>query len=386
MIAGCLAGVLALGSGAGASGPASPHPNSFSWSEIHVRGADIRLELRVQVLSLGEVIQGFDRELDGHAEDGEIAEYANEIVQYVSEHYRLVVGEEGAGISSAMLADAKRLEVTSSLVVEAPLALDPMNEVSEWVDVVLTFDAPRAGFEEFGAYVDLFEVTSPGHRDSCGVVWNGLEVGAWQFAVGMNARVFEATEEMLARNAPVFGRYVRHGVERSATAWGLLSMALLLVVGARRSVRSAAATLTLFAVAGLAGAVLAHYVPWKPAYIRFVELAVPLGLLYLALDDLLHREGRTRLLEALVFGVIAGAREAVRMAPEVGLELDEEKRTAIAGLGCGVFGVLLLLFGVLSIVPMSGEGAQAKGARALRVIASIAALAWAGWAVFGERT
>ena len=380
MIAWCVAGALAVGAGAGAGGIPAPHPNSFSWSEIHVRGTDIRLELRVQVLSLGEVIPGFDRELDGHAEDGEIAEYEDEIVQYVSEHYRLVVGEEGVGISSAMLETAESLEVTSSLVVEAPLALDPMNEVSEWVDVVLTFEAPREGFGRFGAYVDLFEVTSPGHRDSCGVVWNGLEVGAWQFAVGMNARVFEATAEMLARNAPVFERYLMLGIERGAVAWGLLFLGLLLVVGSQRSVRSAAVSVGVFACAGLAGAVLAHYVPWKPAYVRFVELALPLGLLYLALDDLLHREGRTRVLEALVFGVIAGAREAVRMAPEIGLELEDEKRTAMAGLGCGVFGVLLILFGVLSLVPMSEEGAAAKGARGIRVVVSVAALGWAAWA------
>lgn len=380
MIAACLVGGLAL---ALAPAPeALVHPNSFSWSELHVRGTSIRLELRVQVLSLGEVIEGFDRELDGHAVEGEIAEYEDEIVAYVSEHYRLVIGDEGARLSSAMIEDAGALEPISSLVVEAPLALDPMNEVSEWVDVVLTFEAPREGFEEFGAFVDLFEVTSPGHRDSCGVVWNGLEVGAWQFAAGANARVFEASDEMLMRNAPVFERFAIAGLERVSVAWELLLMALLFVVSAKRSAGSAVASVVLFALAGALGTAFAQEVDWKPGYIRFLELAIPLGLGYVALDDLLHREGRTRVLEPLVFGAIAGAREAVRMAPEVALEAAEQQRTALLGLGCGVFGALGLTFAVLALVPLSGAGAPARGARALRIGVSLAALAQAGWAVF----
>ena len=82
---------LAIG-GAGVAAPA--HPNSFSISEIHVRGARVEVQLRCQVLSLGEVIEGLDPELDGHAEPGEIERFAAEISGYVAAHYRLVAGAE----------------------------------------------------------------------------------------------------------------------------------------------------------------------------------------------------------------------------------------------------------------------------------------------------
>ena len=68
-------GLLLLASGLGAAG-APAHPNSFSISELHVWNGRVEVQLRCQVLSLGEVIEGLDPELDGHAEPGELDRFA----------------------------------------------------------------------------------------------------------------------------------------------------------------------------------------------------------------------------------------------------------------------------------------------------------------------
>lgn len=361
--AGALAATL-MASAFGAA--ASRHVDSYSLSEVHVRGRAVQLQLRCQVLSLGEVIGPFDPDLDGNMEPGELESQSDAIARYVAEHYRLVAGAEGP---EAAADPARALTVKSSLVVESPPSLDPLNEVSQWLDVVLDFEVPAgesAGasadttFDSLGVYVDLFHDTSPQHRDSSAVVWNGLELSAWQFAAGAEAHVFEASEEMLARNEPPVSRYAKAGARRARGAFDAALLVLLFVAAARRASRgSALLSAAVFLVFMGVGMWFAPRADLLPQHVRFLELTVPLALAYVGLDDLLHNRGRTRILESSVFGIALGGREATRLAPELSREASSQP--PLLGFALGMAAVLFALALVASIA-LRDRGASADHA------------------------
>ncbi|MEM1450857.1 MAG: hypothetical protein AAF957_10020 [Planctomycetota bacterium] len=379
--------VAAMLAAAGSGAPA--HPNSYSISEVHVRGPRIELHLRCQVLSLGEVVESFDPDLDGHAEEGEIEAHVEAIADYVEAHYRFVPDPASAADAS----DAGRaLQRIDALVVEAPLALDPMNEVSEWVDIKLRYRAEEGAFGELGVHVDLFEDTSPGHRDAAAVVWNGVELGAWEFSFGANGHVFVATDEVIERGRPALLRYLEAAPAAAARSWDGLLLVVLLVAAAGRAPRSALATAGLLAVSIAVGIAVAPEIDLKPRQVRFLELTVPLAAAYVALDDLLHREGRTRFVEPIVFGLVLGAREACALAPE--LAREETNEPALAGFALGYVGTVVALAALAVLVLRDRVGAAATdedappgafAARKVRVGLAVLGLT-AGAALFGVRT
>jgi len=354
--------------------PPPVHPNSFSISELHVRGGEVELQLRCQVLSLGEVIEGLDPELDGHAEPGEVERFSREIAEYVARHYQLVPGAvdlEGEVDPSTVLA------VADAFVDEAPLALDPMNEVSEWVDVVLTFEEVSGDLERLGVQQSLFQVTSPGHRDSCAVVWNGLEVGQRQFALGAETHVFVASAEVLARGAPAFQRYLVHGAKGTLGSVDSLLLVLLLVLAARPGLRSGAISVGVLAVAAAVGVQVGARMTVSATEVRFLELTVPLAIAYIGLDDLLHRDGRTRFIEAGVFGFALGGREVLQLAPELIREVGpgEPLLGASTGLAIGIAGFA----GALMLLVPRGRDAAAAAPRRLRLSVDVAAIGVGLW-------
>lgn len=356
------------------SASAPLHPNSFSISELHIRGGVVELQLRCQVLSLGEVIEGLDPELDGHAEPGEIERFSGEIAEYVAAHYQLVPGAPDLAVG---VVPGSALAVSEAFVGEAPLALDPMNEVSEWVDVVLTFEKSAGELKRLGVHQSLFQITSPGHRDSCAVVWNGLEVGQRQFALGAEGHVFVASAEVLARGAPALRRYFLHGAKAAAGSVDTLLLVLLLVLAARPGRRSAAISVGVLVAAAALGVQIGARVTVSATEVRFVELTVPLAIAYIGLDDLLHRDGRTRFIEAAVFGLALGGREVLELAPELIREVGPREPLAgvSAGLAAAISGVALALIPLLS----RSRDPAAAGPRRLRLPLDLAAMGVGVW-------
>jgi len=341
------------------------HPNSFSWSNILVRQGRVEVELRVQVLSVGEVVAGFDDDLDGSTDPDELAAAADDILRYCAEHYRIVPGAEDAA-AAADPARALALDLVASRVMEGPLIPDPMNVVADWIDVRMVLEAPEdPGFERLGVFVDLFQVTSPGHRDGCTVTWNGeyLE-DTWDFAATAPVHVFTASPGMLARNAPAVRRFAASGAGDLASRAGLtlLAFGLLIAWGARRRPRAAAfgSTALLFAVAA-AGLVAAPELPEDRVVgsERFVDWALALGLVYLALEDLAVRAARTRWLEALVFGALIGLEEYLRLVPAVDMEASET--WPLAGHAVGALGVASAVAAGLTLL-LARRGGPAGGA------------------------
>ncbi len=250
-----------------------------------------------------------------------------------------------------------------------------------------------------GVYVDTFYVTSPQHRDSAAVVWNGLELAAWQFAQGAESHVFLPTEEMLVRNAHPVVRYLKVGAARAAGAVDAALLVLLFVLAARRgSRRSGLISARLFLLFAGAGALAAPLAKLLPQHVRFLELTVPLALGYVGLDDLLHNRGRTRLLETSVFGLALGGREATRLAPE--LKREAREQIPLLGFALGLAAVLLGLAVVAACLgqdrspgsssPHGGEAPEESAAgafswRPLRALVDVAAIGvglWLFWGVF----
>lgn len=367
------AGVLSLVLLAGAV-PPTAHPNSFSISELHIRGGVVELQLRCQVLSLGEVIDGLDPELDGHAEPGEIDRFSREIAEYVASHYQLVPGavEVAGGVDPL-----STLAVAEAFVDEAPLALDPMNEVSEWVDVVLTFEEFSGELRRLGVHQSLFQITSPGHRDSCAVVWNGLEVGQRQFALGAEGHVFVASSEVMARGAPAFQRYLLLGAKGAVGSVDSLLLILLLVLAARPGRRSGAISVGVLVVAAAVGVQAGARVTVSATEIRFLELTVPLAIAYIGLDDLLHRDGRTRFIEAAVFGLALGGREVLQLAPELIREVGPG--VPLAGASVGLAAALSGLAAALMLLIGRSRDPAAAAPRRLRLPVDVTAMGVGVW-------
>lgn len=339
-----LAGLLLSAAG-------GPHVGSYSLSEIHIRRDQVQLQLRCQVLSLGEVIGPFDPNLDGEMEPGELEENQDAILSYVAEHYSLDYGAERVPLT-----------VRSATVIEGPMAPDPLNEISEWLDIVVDFEpVDLEAFRSLGVKVDLFYDTSPQHRDSAAVVWNGVELGAWQFDQSASTQVFEPSPEMLERNVRPLVRFAAAGWKRIFSLLDGALLALLFVAAGRRGSRaSGLSSAAIFAVLMAVGLVAAPMANLLPQHVRFLELAVPLALGYVGLDDLLHNRGRTRILETAVFGLLLGGREATRLAPELAQEASS--REPLVGFALGLGGALLCLAGLAALVlgARRSEEADAK--------------------------
>lgn len=353
------------------------HPNSFSWSNVLVRQGRVEIELRVQVLSVGEVVAGFDDDLDGSTDPDELAAAADDILRYCAEHYRVVPGAEDEA-AAADPARALALDLEASRVQEGPLIPDPMNVVADWIDVRMVLEAPDdPGFERIGVHVDLFEVTSPGHRDGCTVKWNGeyLE-DIWNFAATAPVHVFRASPEILARNAPAVRRFAASGAGDLASRAGLtlLAFGLLIAWGARRRPRAAAIASTglLFAVAAF-GLVAAPELPEDRILgsERFVDWALALGLVYLALEDLAVRAARTRWLEALVFGALIGLEEYLRLRPAV--EMEASPTSPLAGHAVGALGAASAVAVALALLLARRGGSRAGAPEEEPSVAPVAA-------------
>lgn len=394
--------LLALAGLAGGAAPA-PHPNSFSDSQIDVRRGRITVQLRVQVLSVAEVIPGFDDDMDGHTTPEAIEASEAAILDYIKAHYRLApraaTGPEAADPEAA-------LPLVEGRVFEGPRQLDPMNAVADWIDVVMEFDAGEAGFGSLGVFVDLFEVTSPGHRDTCLVVWNGiLHDDRWVFSTGANAHVFEATDAMLERNAPTGSRALRSaigGLGSSVRTSGLearpglleaLLFSLLLAMGARRGAGFLGLGSTvLFWAALVAAATWSIGADVPPSYARFARIAAAAGLIYVGLDVLFQRQGRQRPVEAVAFGGPLGLALMVVLRPEISGEAEGEWREAIAAWTGGAGAALVLATAAAAGLCLwlgrraraeDGAGDRTVAPGPLRVLVGAAAVGAGGLALVG---
>lgn len=357
------------------------HPNSLSASRIDIRGARLVVALEVQVLSLAEVLEGFDEELDGQVTATEIRAAADRIAEYTSAHYR-VGARSASGVGGSRVAPtaeplngasgplARLLTPRSIAVSEAPLRAGPFGELEQHVRIDLVYDLPAAS-TALDVEVDLFGATSPEHRDLCVVVWNGLELEAFDLTSG-ERRVVQASQAALARGRPAAGRYFRALTGQVRAEWALALFAAVLALGARGP-RTGLASVVQLALAASLGLALTRALGVDARFVRFVGLAGPLSLAYVGLDVLVAKEPRGRTLEAWTFGLVLGGwvvhRHLAELARDAATEFHPASQVpaALAGLGLGA----AVLCGVGSLAGLVPGGFRRHASR----LTGLAALA-----------
>ena len=268
-----------------------PHPDSESRTLVSWVDGQPRVEVKVQVASLLEVLPGLEL-ADGELLDAARLEAARPAVAaYVEDHMRVVV--DGAEVL---------FEEGTVAFVEPNGARSP--DGWQWVRVASSGLGPvvAEGGPALLVEMDLFLDTSPGHLDTLVVRWPDALPDVAVLSAGISTWSGSPGESLR------WGQVV-DGALGALLGVGWLSVALLLAAGAG-TVRGG--TSSLF-VPWLVGAVLAVSAELAvPGLVgqwiepRTAGLAAAIMAVYLGLDGVLDR-GRTRLAwEGLAAGLVTG--------------------------------------------------------------------------------
>ena len=134
------------------------HPESLSRSRLTVTGAQVRLELHFQTLSLIETRPELDLSGDLELDTAELEAGRAEIERYLLADWLL-------------FADEQTKELLPGKVERVELLPGKENDL-QWMEATLAYQAP-APLAELVIESRLFRETNPWHRDLCTVTWNG---------------------------------------------------------------------------------------------------------------------------------------------------------------------------------------------------------------------
>jgi hypothetical protein len=270
------------------------HPDSMSSSELVVDGAQARLLVRCQMLSLLEVLPQLDADGDGSVVDADVDRHADAIAEYVGEHYLLRTGTDREHAGGAAL------ELSPDSV-EPWKNHDLAPRLRDWVEVRFHATSP-VPIRDVLVESSLFLVTSPQHMDITTVRW--VASGASGVLVLDAAHPRERFDP---EGRGAFGVFVKLGWGHILGGWDHLAFVLVLVLGSRR-LRSLVSVVTAFTVAHsitLACASLGWIDLSQHAHL--IEAAIALSIAYVAADNLMREDRRrSHAREAFVFGLIHG--------------------------------------------------------------------------------
>jgi hypothetical protein len=316
------------------------HQDSLSETLIEVRNREALLVMRLQVLSLLEVIDDLDDDRDGEVTTAEVQAKQSEIMGYVLDHYRVWTGTDRELQGGVLLApQPMRLWHTP------PRTGDVNPQGSVGLELLYKHDAP---IRDLMVESSLFLLTSPTHVDLATLQWG--EESPSMFS--LSARQPRARFDPEGRGA--YPTFLGLGFRHILGGWDHLAFVAALVL-ASRSLRSLLGVVTAFTVAHsitLALAALQVVNLW--AYTGFVEALIALSIAYVATDCLVHPGvKRARWIEAGVFGLVHG----LGFAGFLGESLIREQARATAlfafnlGVELGQVLVVLGLVGVLALLP-----------------------------------
>lgn len=263
------------------------HPGSFSRSKIVVDGAQVQHSFRVQVLSLIEALP-LDVDGDLHLDAAELSAAREPIVEYLAQHYTLSAN----GSTQAIPMQAGALDAFLDGTPDLPS--------SSWLQVELhgSWSAP---IDELLLTETLFEDTAPAHIEYVLLSWAGQVPTELVLHGERNAYTFAASGEAARGMLPSF--FVL-GLEHILTGYDHLLFLLALLV-AVRGWRSLAWVVTAFTLAhSVTLAAAAFELVSLPS--QFVEMAIALSIVYVAIENLMGLERRHLWSEALVFGLLHG--------------------------------------------------------------------------------
>jgi hypothetical protein len=369
--------LLALVVLAGLSPGASGHDDSRSRTLLVVEGERLSHFVRLQTLSVAEVLP-LDSDGNGLVTEAELAAVEDDLASYVVEH--VLLSPVGAGGPRGNLPG--RL-VTSELVTEDADAL----AFAQWIELEFERTAPSPPGRLL-VEASLFLETSPTHVDWLDVVWAEARVEGAPLAPvarwNVNLRG--------GRNRVLLDSGLRDGVDLVESAWQRLvrrpelaaaAWMLLLTCAAARALRVAAAHAAgLLLGVGLAP-LLADRLPALP-------LAAGLVLVVLGAVACLRPRPRPMGWEAAIVGLLMGLH--VALPPSLAGPLDDllleplERAAAapetsaragvwIAAASVGVVGLALAL--LLGLLPGARREGALVPARLLWPVAGLG-LAWGG--------
>ncbi len=358
------------------------HPGSLSRSEVVVTDTDVLHGFRFQALTL---IETLELDLDGNLliDERELEQGRPELEAYLAEHY-LFFPDTG---DAPLAGEIARFD----LLLEGQEFLPQ----SYWIEIERRFPLAQP-IESLRVRETLFEDSNPQHIEYLSVAWEGQTTVDLVFQYEVQEEVFVPSGEV--RKGPLRA-FVELGVDHILTGYDHL-LFLLALLAAVRGFRSLAWVITAFTLAhSITLALAALDVVALPG--RFVEIAIALSIVYVAVENLLALEKRSLWLEALVFGLLHGLGfagflgDALRfeddlLVPLVGFNLGVELGQLLFVIPLAL--VFLLAQRARSAAPAPGkEGPGKDGAgqllvprrvgQALSVLIACAGLYW-----FAERS
>lgn len=323
-IAGVVAALLVL------APPGLAHPDSLSGTLLEVRGDEVHVRLRCQVLSLLEVIPDLDADGDGEVDGPEVAAKRVEILAYLMEHYVLFTGSDRDLTGGVPLAPAP-LDVAHL----GPGAEEARGYRAGAVDATFVFRAPEL-VRDLLVHSTLFVDTSPDHIDYATIVWSDeLTVG-----LALDRDMPRGRSDPTGRGA--FTAFLRAGFVGLRDHWVLPAFALALGLASRgRRGRWVAGVLGVLAVVGgvLAGDALGLQA--RSSQAGLVRAAAALSVAYLGVRGLEGGRRQAPAIEAALFGFAHGL--ALQLAFGALLVREPVASTAAAGLLLGAAGPAVLI-------------------------------------------
>ena len=331
----------------------APHPGSLSRSELLVSDQDVRHGFRFQALTL---IETLELDLDGNLllDETELEQGRPELESYLTEHYRFFTGSGAEPLAGEVVRLDLRLEGPESL------------PQSYWIEIERRFPLVQP-IDSLRVSETLFEESNPQHIEYLSVAWEGQTTVDLVLQYEVQGGVFEPSGDVVKGPLRAF---LELGVDHILTGYDHL-LFLLALLAAVRGVRSLAWVITAFTLAhSITLGLAALDVVSLPG--RFVEIAIALSIVYVAVENLLALEKRSLWLEALVFGLLHGLGFAGFLGDA--LRYEDDLLVPLVGFNLGVeLGQLLfviplaLVFLLLQRVRRGAGTEEVEGATPLLV-------------------
>jgi len=301
---------------------------------VSIEGTQLRHDLRVQALALIETLP-IDTSGDGILDEDELGLARASIERYLLGHYHFFAnGPEEASLTGHL--------VSLGLVLEG----NPILPDSYWVETTFVYSCERP-VEELTVQETLFEESNPRHVEYLSVSFAGENPQHQIFQSGQGSRRFAPTGDV--RQGPFLGFFEMGTLHILSGYDHLLFLVALLV--AVKNLKALAWVITAFTLShSISLALAALGIVSLPG--RFVELAIALSIVYVALETLLKLDKRSLWLEAFLFGLLHG----LGFASFLGEALMSEDSIAVplVGFNLGVeFGQLLVVVPLAFVLAFS---------------------------------
>ena len=308
------------------------HEDSISSSTIELAPTQATITLHLQALSLQEVLP-LDQNQDNHLSQAELQAGTPQAQAYLLQNYTLTP--------------------TTSNPTATALTLDPETThlplKDQWLITTLDFPLdPKA--ENLAIEVNLFQETSPTHKDFCQLTTPDGTTETWVFSRA--DPIWNVTLEIPVQGA-TFTTWTNLGFQHLLAGPDHILFVLGLLL-ASATPRSLVATITAFTIAHSAS-LLAATSGWLVLPVGLVEPLIAASVAYVGIANLRARAPRRTWPEALAFGLIHGLGFATLLTESLAAETSIV--LPLLGFNLGIeAGQLLVALVALGLFHLLGRG------------------------------